>query len=252
LVNFNEVELDTCLIAKTNMGWLWNRRLAHVGMKNLHKLLKGEQILELTNVHFEKDRVCSCRYPETRVPLLLYKDKEPAWLSLSRVVEVLWVGPNHSSPQSQAAILDLQQRPTPPHGRVRSRHVARGGGILQSINSESGPPWESAGPLDIQSRPPRLVPDPRIYSSDLWGWSRTSTYASRTLGMGSGPPVWGPGRPQGGSQSPRIEHTRALNRTQAGVRCRHVSRPSLVQTCLHTLLLRAQVETRCCHVAYCA
>jgi transposase InsO family protein len=41
------------------MGWLWHRRLAHVGMKNLHKLLKGEHILGLTNVHFEKDRVCS-------------------------------------------------------------------------------------------------------------------------------------------------------------------------------------------------
>jgi hypothetical protein len=43
LVDFNQTELDTCLIAKTNMGWLWHRRLAHVGMKNLHKLLKGEQ-----------------------------------------------------------------------------------------------------------------------------------------------------------------------------------------------------------------
>jgi transposase InsO family protein len=41
------------------MGWLWHRRLAHVGMKNLHKLLKGQHILGLTNVHFEKDRVCS-------------------------------------------------------------------------------------------------------------------------------------------------------------------------------------------------
>jgi hypothetical protein len=41
------------------MGWLWHRRLAHVGMKNFHKLLKGEHILGLTNVHFEKDRVCS-------------------------------------------------------------------------------------------------------------------------------------------------------------------------------------------------
>jgi hypothetical protein len=28
-------------------------------MKNLHKLLKGEHILGLTNVHFKKDRVCS-------------------------------------------------------------------------------------------------------------------------------------------------------------------------------------------------
>jgi hypothetical protein len=41
LVDFNRAELDTCSIAKTNMGWLWHRRLAHVGMKNLHKLLKG-------------------------------------------------------------------------------------------------------------------------------------------------------------------------------------------------------------------
>jgi hypothetical protein len=28
-------------------------------MRNLHKLLKEEHILGLTNVHFEKDRVCS-------------------------------------------------------------------------------------------------------------------------------------------------------------------------------------------------
>jgi hypothetical protein len=61
LVDFNDnnVELDTCLIAKTDMGWLWHHRLAHVGMKNLHKLIKGEHILGLTNVHFEKDRICS-------------------------------------------------------------------------------------------------------------------------------------------------------------------------------------------------
>jgi hypothetical protein len=32
--NDNQVELYTCLIAKTNMGWLRHRRLAHVGMKN--------------------------------------------------------------------------------------------------------------------------------------------------------------------------------------------------------------------------
>jgi hypothetical protein len=61
LVDFsdNNVELDTCLIVKTNMGWLWHRRLAHVGMRNLHKLLKGEHILGLTNVHFDKERICS-------------------------------------------------------------------------------------------------------------------------------------------------------------------------------------------------
>jgi hypothetical protein len=41
------------------MGWLWHRRLAHVGMKNLHKLLKGEHVIGLTNVTFEKDRPCA-------------------------------------------------------------------------------------------------------------------------------------------------------------------------------------------------
>jgi hypothetical protein len=58
LVDFSKenADLDACLIAMTNMGWLWHRRLAHVGMKNLHKLLKGVHVLGLTDVCFEKDR----------------------------------------------------------------------------------------------------------------------------------------------------------------------------------------------------
>jgi transposase InsO family protein len=60
LVDFNpeEIELDKCLIVKTNMGWLWHRRLAHVGMRNLHKLQKEGHILGLTNVAFERDMSC--------------------------------------------------------------------------------------------------------------------------------------------------------------------------------------------------
>jgi transposase InsO family protein len=41
------------------MGWLWHYRLAHVGMNNLHKLLKGDHVLGLTDVCFEKDRPCA-------------------------------------------------------------------------------------------------------------------------------------------------------------------------------------------------
>jgi hypothetical protein len=61
LVDFSKdnADLDACLIAKTNMGWLWHRRLAHVGMKNFHKLLKGDHVLGLTDVCFEKDRHCA-------------------------------------------------------------------------------------------------------------------------------------------------------------------------------------------------
>ena len=64
LVDFSsdKAELETCLVAKSAMGWLWHRRLAHVGMRNLHKLQKGGHILGLTNVSFEKDKVCrSCQ-----------------------------------------------------------------------------------------------------------------------------------------------------------------------------------------------
>jgi hypothetical protein len=61
LVDFSKenVDLDACLMAKTNMGWLWHHRLAHVGMKNFHKLLKGDHVLGLTDVCFEKDRPCA-------------------------------------------------------------------------------------------------------------------------------------------------------------------------------------------------
>ena len=61
LVDFtsNSVKPETCLVAKSSMGWLWHHRLALVGMRNLAKLEKGEHILGLTNVSFEKDRICS-------------------------------------------------------------------------------------------------------------------------------------------------------------------------------------------------
>jgi transposase InsO family protein len=51
-------DLDACLLAKANMGWLWHRRIAHVGMMNLRKLLKEEYVLGLTNVCFKKDIPC--------------------------------------------------------------------------------------------------------------------------------------------------------------------------------------------------
>jgi transposase InsO family protein len=41
------------------MGWLWHRRLAHVGIRNLADLQRDEHILGLTNVSFEKGRICS-------------------------------------------------------------------------------------------------------------------------------------------------------------------------------------------------
>jgi len=61
LVDFSasRVGTETCLVAKSSMGWLWHHRLAHVGMRNLADLQRGEHVLGLTNVSFEKDTICS-------------------------------------------------------------------------------------------------------------------------------------------------------------------------------------------------
>ena len=49
----------TCFIAKSSKGWLWHRRLGHVGMRNLDKLIKANHILGINDVIFYKDRLCS-------------------------------------------------------------------------------------------------------------------------------------------------------------------------------------------------
>jgi hypothetical protein len=48
-----EVELDKCLITKRK-----HRRLAHVGMRNLHKLQRDGHIIGIMNIVFEKNRPC--------------------------------------------------------------------------------------------------------------------------------------------------------------------------------------------------
>jgi hypothetical protein len=83
------------------------------------------------------------------------------------------VGPDHGSPQPRATTLGQQQHPTPPRGRLRGRHVAREDDISQGINSESGPPWESAGPLYIQTGPPGKVQDLHGRKPDPWDGFRT-------------------------------------------------------------------------------
>jgi hypothetical protein len=61
LVDFNisEAQLSTCLLTKSSMGWLWHRRLGHVGMKQLNKLVKHDLVIGLKDVTFEKDKLCS-------------------------------------------------------------------------------------------------------------------------------------------------------------------------------------------------
>ena len=61
VVNFSErpTKTATSLMAKVDVGWLWHRRLAHVNMRSLQSLLKGDHVRGLTNVSFAKDHACS-------------------------------------------------------------------------------------------------------------------------------------------------------------------------------------------------
>jgi hypothetical protein len=62
LVNFssNDASLSTCLFTKSLKGWLWHRRLAHVGMNQLKKLMKHDLVIGLNNNNiFEKNKLCS-------------------------------------------------------------------------------------------------------------------------------------------------------------------------------------------------
>ena len=61
LIDFDasKTKLSTCLLTKSSMGWLWHRRLGHVGMKQLNKLVKHDLVRGLKDVIFEKDKLCS-------------------------------------------------------------------------------------------------------------------------------------------------------------------------------------------------
>ncbi|KAK1627832.1 hypothetical protein QYE76_002147 [Lolium multiflorum] len=56
---FRPPAVSLFLVVKHDEGWLWHRCLGHVNMRNLKQLLKGENIVGLTGISFEKDHVCS-------------------------------------------------------------------------------------------------------------------------------------------------------------------------------------------------
>ena len=46
LVDFNtsEAQMSTYLFTKSSMGWLWHRRLGHVGMKQLNRFVQHDLV----------------------------------------------------------------------------------------------------------------------------------------------------------------------------------------------------------------
>ncbi|WVZ93610.1 hypothetical protein U9M48_039576 [Paspalum notatum var. saurae] len=49
------------------MGWLWHRRLAHVGISTLKKLMKKDLVQGLKDITFEKEKLCSACQADKQV-----------------------------------------------------------------------------------------------------------------------------------------------------------------------------------------
>jgi transposase InsO family protein len=90
LVDFNarEAQFSICFIIKSSMGWLWHRRLGHVGMKQLNKLVKHDLVRGLKNVTFEKDKLCSACQARKQVG---NTHPKKSIMSTSKTFELLYI-----------------------------------------------------------------------------------------------------------------------------------------------------------------
>ena len=88
LVDFTseDANLKTCLFTKTLFGWLWHRRLAHIGMSSLKKLMKYDLVRGLKDMKFEKDKLCSA-YQASKQVANTHPTK--TFMSTARVLELL-------------------------------------------------------------------------------------------------------------------------------------------------------------------
>jgi hypothetical protein len=81
-----DADLRTCLFTKASLGWLWHRRLTHVGMSTLKKVLKKDMVRGLKDVVFEKDKPCSACQAGKQVA---NTHPTKAFMSTSRPLELL-------------------------------------------------------------------------------------------------------------------------------------------------------------------
>jgi hypothetical protein len=68
------------------MGWLWHRRIAHIGMSQLKKAFKRGMVVGVKDVTFDKNKLCSACQAGKQ-----FASSHPmkAYLSTSRSLELL-------------------------------------------------------------------------------------------------------------------------------------------------------------------
>ena len=47
-----------CFLSKEDESWLWHKRIAHINMEHLTKLISKDLVIGLPKLKFEKDRLC--------------------------------------------------------------------------------------------------------------------------------------------------------------------------------------------------
>jgi len=60
MVDFNNTSFDSivCLFAKNEEPWIWHKRLAHIHMSHLNKLVSKELVIRQPKIMFEEERLC--------------------------------------------------------------------------------------------------------------------------------------------------------------------------------------------------
>ncbi|RYA56890.1 hypothetical protein DD596_25390 [Enterobacter cloacae complex sp. 4DZ3-28B] len=59
MINLNQKQNhDQCFLSKDDDPSLWHRKIAHINMEHLNKLISKDLIIGLPKLKFEKDRLC--------------------------------------------------------------------------------------------------------------------------------------------------------------------------------------------------
>ena len=60
MISLDEISSNDakCLVSKENDSWLWHRRVAHIHMDHLNKLISKDLVIGLPKLHFTKDKLC--------------------------------------------------------------------------------------------------------------------------------------------------------------------------------------------------
>ena len=59
MISLNDPSLKVkCLMANNDDSWLWHKRIAHIHMEHLNKLIKHDLVIGLPKRNFVKDRLC--------------------------------------------------------------------------------------------------------------------------------------------------------------------------------------------------